>query len=439
MKIVVANSVGRLDNGDHVVLFPSRWDCNTGAGKAFAYYPYELAYLSKLIKSKTDHDVTFIDGNMPDPTKVAYGWNSEEYAERLLEIEPDVIVTECSALTFESMTNAVMPCKERYGTKLLLTGPYATYCPEGAKAVGWDATFAGEYEVNVLRWLWGMGPKEGYIDLDYLPWPEDNDIKRIDYWEYSNPCGNRPGLIQVYPTRGCPLSCTFCAVPLYYGGHGKVAKSHRTRDIEDVCSEIQYLASRYNSLFLGCFFNEETHNANPKWFTAFCRALIDKGLNEFMYDAMCGYWPFTEEMVQLAAHAGYKQLRIGVENLSDESGKAIKKNVNIDKLQQFMEWCKSYGIRVYGTFQIGAPGSTQDSDLFTMAQARKWRRDGLMSVWQCSISTPQPGTPFHQQCKANGWLVTEDLSRYNGVEPVVSYPHYPAEEIRTTRDLVCQT
>lgn len=32
-----------------------------------------------------------------------------------------------------------------------------------------------------------------------------------------------------------------------------------------------------------------------------------------------------------------------------------------------------------------------------------------------------------------GWLLTEDLSRFNGYTPVLSYPDYPAERIMAVR------
>lgn len=50
-----------------------------------------------------------------------------------------------------------------------------------------------------------------------------------------------------------------------------------------------------------------------------------------------------------------------------------------------------------------------------------------------STSTPQPGTPFYAQAKQEGWLLTEDLSYYNGFYPVLSYPEYPAERIMQVR------
>jgi radical SAM superfamily enzyme YgiQ (UPF0313 family) len=246
----------------------------------------------------------------------------------------------------------------------------------------------------------------------------------------SNPL---PGLVQLYPTRGCPMACTFCVVPIYYGGHGKSYKSHRQRDPENVCDEIEYLAEKYRGRFNGCFFNEETHNANMEWLTRFAETLIRRRLNGFAYDAMCGYWPFTEESIDLLARAGYQQIRFGVESTSELVGRKIKKTMHLEKLERFMGWCRSAGIQCYGTFQIGAPGSSEETDRATMADLGRWFEEGLMQRWQVSTSTPQPGTPFYKEAIDNGWLLTEDLARFDGFNPVLDYPDYPADRIAAVR------
>jgi len=419
MRIVIANTVGKLDNGQHVIPFPSRWDY---AGKEhwFSYYPYELAYTSTLLKRELpDADVIMIDGNHEQ-------LGVEEYIARLRPLQPDVLITECSALTYPAMTRVMQAGEAK---RAILTGPYGMHNPHKALSDGWDDVLFGEYEHLVLAALKansGIVYDGKYLDLDYLPWPEDDDISRINYSEYSNPM---PGLIQVYPTRGCPLSCTFCVVPMYYGGHGHSHKSHRTRDVNDVCDELEYLAMKYHGRFNGAFFNEETHNANVEWLASFAETLIRRGLNRYHYDAMCGYWTFTEDLVKLLARAGYCYIRVGIESLNQNVGKSIKKVVFEDKLITFLEWCKAAGIRVYGTSQIGAQGSSEEADLQTLVGLWKLKRDGLLHRWQHSVSTPQPGTPFYEQVKAGGYLLTEDVQRYNGVEPVVSWPHYPADRI----------
>jgi len=429
MKIVIANTVGRLDNGQHVIPFPSRWDY-AGAEHWFSYYPYELAYTSTLLKRELPGaDVVMVDGNHEQ-------LNAEQYIERLRPLAPDVLITESSALTYPAITRVMQALKKDLPhLEGHLSGPYGMYNKDAAHHDGWNFVHIGEYEQMTAFALGADVPGTTYIDLDWLPWPEDNDISRINYSEYSNPY---PGMIQVYPTRGCPLSCTFCVVPMYYGGHGKSHKSHRTRDVEDVCDELEYLAGKYNGRFTGAFFNEETHNANTEWLASFAEALIRRGLNQYHYDAMCGYWTFTEDLVKLLAKAGYCYIRVGIESLNQQVGKSIKKVVFEDKLTTFLEWCKAAGIRVYGTSQIGAQGSSEEADLQTLEGLWSLKQRGLLHRWQHSVSTPQPGTPFYEQVKQGGWLLTEDITQLNGVQACVSWPHYPAERINYVKGVYSQ-
>jgi anaerobic magnesium-protoporphyrin IX monomethyl ester cyclase len=137
--------------------------------------------------------------------------------------------------------------------------------------------------------------------------------------------------------------------------------------------------------------------------------------------------------VQLLARAGYRQIRIGIESTSEAVGKSIHKTMHVEKVERLLGWLREAGIGAYGTFQVGAPGSTEETDRATLLDLARWQQTGLMQKWQVSTSTPQPGTPFYAQAKREGWLLTEDISRYDGWQPVVSYPHYPAERIFAMR------
>lgn len=419
MRIVIANGPGKLDSGPGVILFPSRWDSAVPHAR-FQFYPYELGYLSTLLKREMpEAETTLIDGNL-------HGWDGDRYAAEIASLGPDVLVSECSALTYPTMTRIV---QDAGVSTSILCGPMGTHDPGRATADGWSHVIAGEYEAKALALLQGKPKPTGYIDLDWLPWPEDEDIRRIDYYECNH---YAPGIVQLYASRGCPLACAFCAVPTYYGGHGKSHRSHRTRNVEDVCAEIEYLAQRYPT-FGGCYFNEEAHNADVDWLMSLCEALIAHGLNRYQYDAMCGYWTMTEEIVKAMASAGYKQFRFGVESTSEAVGKAIKKTMHLERIEELLGWLKKHGINAYGTFQIGALGSTEATDRATLADLKRWRDSGLMQKWQVSTSTPQPGTPFYATAEAEGWLLSDDVRRFDGYHSVVSYPHYTAERIMDVR------
>jgi anaerobic magnesium-protoporphyrin IX monomethyl ester cyclase len=441
MNIVIANGPGRLDNGQEVILFPSRWDSGIPNGKKpFAFYPYELCLLSALLKRELpQHNIKFLDGNLE-------GWDGDRYIQEIAKLEPDVLICECSALTYPTMTRVMQGVKrldDKDGTfQAVLCGPMANDAQTRRTGVsdGWGPIITGEYELKVLEYLDVTVPPEartdaGLISLDWLPWPEDEDVDRTRYREINHyiDYATDDAIVDLYATRGCPLSCTFCVVPTYYGGHGKTSRSHRCRDVQDVCDEIEYLAAKYPN-FKGCYFNEEAHSANPEWLASFCEALIKRGLNNYNYDAMCGMWTFTPELVQLCAAAGYKQIRFGMESTSENVGKAIKKTIHKDKTEQFLRWLKEAGIGAYCTIMVGAMGSTEASDLATIRDVKEWIKRGMIQKWQLSTSTPQPGTPFWDLAKKNGWLLTENPEHLDGYRACVSFPEYPANRIQIVRD-----
>lgn len=79
MNIVIANGPGRLDNGSDVILFPSRWDSAVPSAP-FRFYPYELAYLSTLLKRELPGaKVTMLDGNIK-------GWGLISMCRRLISL-----------------------------------------------------------------------------------------------------------------------------------------------------------------------------------------------------------------------------------------------------------------------------------------------------------------------------------------------------------------
>lgn len=402
MKVVIATAIGRLDDGRDTVLFPSRSDAAVH-GKDWDYYPYELAYLSSLLKREGYPDTVLVDGCREK-------LNAAAYIPRLVDLRPDVLVMELTEMTYKSSTRVAQAVKEATGARLILTGPHGMYKPKEAHADGWDEVIFGEYEAKVLALLNGAALPIGYIDLDWLPWPEDDDISRIWYREAQDPL---PGMVQTYPTRGCPMSCTFCVVPMYYGGHGSTSKSHRVRDPENVCDEIEYLAHKYAGQFNGCFFNEENHSTNTDWLAQFAETLIRRGLNKYAYDAMSGYWTYTEELVKLMARAGYKQIRIGIESIDPAVWKAVHKAAPVERIERFMEWCKAAGVDVMGTFQMGAPGSTPQSDQRTRAKIREWQHNGLMRRIQVSTTQAHPGTPLYEMALEQGALMSDDFEQYD--------------------------
>jgi radical SAM superfamily enzyme YgiQ (UPF0313 family) len=411
-----------------MIHYPSRW--TTGVKRAsFVWYPWELSYLSSLLKRRTKHDIKMVDGCL-------LGLDWEKYARLIAGEKPDYLVIESSSRTLNEDLKLCRAVKKASGARIIITGQHASAYPAELcdKA---DFVCIGEYEFTVLDIVNGVdrsdikglypNPGREPCDVNELPWPEDEDIKRIDYC-IPGPPGLRYRQIQAYASRGCPFRCSFCVCSnLYYN-----KPTWRPRDRDDVVNEIKYLKEKYKGRMEGVFFDEEVHNFSREKTIELCDKIAAAGLNDLKYTAMCMYRTLDDEVLAKMKKAGYYQLRIGIETASEKVAQSIGMTgkVDIEKLVRVLESAKKSGIDIFGTFLIGGPGATKEEDQKTIDLMKDLLKKELICELQISICTPQPGTPFFILAEKKGWLLTKDWQRFDGTsESVVNYPQYSKDEI----------
>jgi anaerobic magnesium-protoporphyrin IX monomethyl ester cyclase len=425
-RVLIANSVGVDGDGNKYILFPSRWTANVGKTKSFNFYPYELGYLSSILKKNKKLSVKMVDGNYED-------LSAEKYFEKYQSFEPKYLVMETSSVVYKYDLRFALWFKAKFGTKLIFCGQHPSAFPKEVLDDGVDFVATGEYEIAVEKLISGKKPDKidgiyprpvkELMDIKKLPFPEDDDISRMNYTRIGG-CDYKE--IEFFATRGCPMSCNFCvARQTYYG-----KPNFRVRNVDDVIKEIKYLKNKYPEME-GIFFDEENHNSSKKFVMDLCRAIIKNKLQNLKYDAMCGYWTFDEEMMGMMRKAGYYKIRIGIETASLKTARGMVKNVNIDRIIEVLEMAKKVGMRMYATFTFGSPDSDLREDGKTLTLIDKLTKEGLLWDFQASICTPQPGTPFFNLLKNKKYLLTEDWQKYNGNTAVYEYPDYKKNEIES--------
>ncbi|MDH5541497.1 MAG: B12-binding domain-containing radical SAM protein [Nitrospinota bacterium] len=432
MKIVLSNSVGIGSDGERYVHFPSRWSAVESPSwydhrkGRMTFYPFMLAYGSALLKRETEFDVKFLDPNLND-------WNHSESLKNIVNEKPDWLVMESSTLSFDMDMKLALAAREECGCKLIFAGQHPSAFPEEALKAGADVVCIGEYEFTLLEFFKSAHPEKvagiypngrrELADPNLLPWPEDDDVRRIDYIE---PVVSRYREVEMFSSRGCPLACNFCvASNVYYGGAG----SWRPRNVDDVTNEIAAMKSKYPEME-GVFFDDEIHNGRKEFTMELCRSIVDKGLDTLKYNAMCGYWNMDSEMLSAMKRAGYYRLRVGIETADSGVAKRIGKSHSMKRLYRALECAASEGIEVYGTFTYGATGSSAESDRGTTELVKDLLRKGLLCDIQISICTPQPGTPFFKEARESGRLAGDDWKKFDGGRNVIAgYPHYSSKEI----------
>lgn len=429
MKVAVCNSVGIDADGYAMIHSPSRWTNSTKDLSIFTYYPWELAYTSSILKRDTDHEVKFFDGCLE---KLGH----QAYVDKVSDFGPDYLIMDSATRTIEADSRFAKEIKRRFGTKLIFCGPHATTFPDEVGEYA-DYVVLREYELVVRDILQNKNAKDipglypnnklrPPLDVNDLPLPEDDDVSRLAYGMPGEPSSEYLE-IQAYASRGCPLSCSFCVC----GNISYSRPNWRPRDPQNVVMELQTLRRRYPHLE-GIFFDEEVHNGSKKYILELTKAIRDNGLADLKYDVMCGQWPMDEEVLDSMKSAGYYMIRLGIETAGEHAaqGMILGKKFNVPRLRQLMKYGSSIGLKFYGTFTFGGQGATDECDKKTIALINDLIDDGSLWRFQLSISTPQPGTPFYNWAKSNGYLIEMDWKRFDGGNCcVVNLPGYSSEQV----------
>jgi len=186
-------------------------------------------------------------------------------------------------------------------------------------------------------------------DLDKLPVPDYDD-----YFEQlrasSLKLSEKPTLL-FETSRGCwwgeKLHCTFC-------GLNGATMAYRSKSAERALDELIYLTGRHP----GCSVNAVDNILDMKYFKTLIKLLAegDYGFGLF-YEVKSN---LRKEQLRLLREAGVKTIQPGIESLSDNILKIMRKGVTALQNIQFLKWCAELNLKVVYNLIWGFPGESPD-------------------------------------------------------------------------------
>lgn len=186
-------------------------------------------------------------------------------------------------------------------------------------------------------------------DMDDLPFIDRSLLK---YQYRQNLAGIElmdSKLATTFFTRGCPYSCTYCAVSKFTNNR------YRTKSPEHLVEEFSYLSSQGYSEIA---FVDDNFSLNLKNVLNFCKLLRKENLDinwhtEMRVDKVSR--AFFEQM----ALSGCKSICFGIESANQRILNYYKKSITPDQSLRAIKMAKEAGIDfVIGLFMIGAPYET---------------------------------------------------------------------------------
>ena len=288
------------------------------------------------------------------------------------------------------------------GKTVVMGGPHVTLLPEEAAqhahaiATGFaDASWPAllhDFAVGRLQARYAQDTAD--IDLAHVPQPR-RDVLRLQRY--------LPVPV-VLASRGCPNTCSFCAIPVLWG------RRFHHRPVQAVIDELRSLGSK-TVLFIDPALAEDEAYARE-----LLTAMIPLGLRWAGLTTVT--MALNPALLDLACRSGCMGLLVGFETLSQRNLQAIGKRFNL--AHRYLEAVRAMHarcIRVLGTFVFGL--DSDDADVF--ARTADFVEAAQIDLVRYAVFTPFPGTPVFRKLEREGRILTRDWSRYT-TEEVVFQP-----------------
>ncbi|TRZ77256.1 MAG: radical SAM protein [Deltaproteobacteria bacterium] len=244
---------------------------------------------------------------------------------------------------------------------------------------------------------------ERIADLDSLPLPDYSLI--TDYFDrYTAPYPSiaSPSML-IMCTRGCPYACSFCSSPVTWD------RKVTFRSTDSVIKEIKLLKEMFDVKEI--FFQDDTLNARPAWFTELCDKIIEHGLHRGIY-YKCAFRAnrnlVTMELLQKAKAANVWMIFYGVESGNQDILRAMKKQVTLDEIRHAFRLTREAGIYSYASMMIGNSGETSATVQDSLTLLDEIQPD----FGEFAIAAPFPGSELYAVALKKGHITQTDFKKY---------------------------
>lgn len=317
----------------------------------------------------------------------------EEEVESIdFEYECDLVGISCMTANAPRAYELSQEFKNR-GKTVILGGVHPTILPDEAL----------QYADSVV-----IGEAEGVWETLLTDF-QNNDLK-ITYFEPTPDLGkyipknfskiNKNRLYHLFPimtTRGCPYNCDFCCVTNLFG------KAIRHIPIENVVRDIKESGAK-NFMFL-----DDNIIGHPKYAKELFKAIKPLKI-KWGGQASVSLLTKDNDLLQLAADSGCKILFFGIESVSVEQIKTMRKAIkDIKDLEIAFKKIKKMGILIHASMVFGFDNDT----INVFDETVHFLRKNKVSTVSFNVLTPYPGTKTYEDLKNENRLITVDWRYYD--------------------------
>lgn len=266
-----------------------------------------------------------------------------------------------------------------------------------------------------------LNPQRSTIaNLDELPPPAYHLLPMERYFQINVPFSPVPKgkrVIQILTSRGCPISCSFCASTNLY-------KKYRTHSVERVIREIRDLQKEYNVDEVQ--FADDNLLLDGKRATDLMEAMSSLSVswctpNGTMVNTI------NVSLLKKMKQAGLYQITLSVDSANVRSLKEIHhKPVDLNRVPGLIQACRDLGIWTHGTLVVGMPGETLEEIEASLDRVLDEYAFTSISTF---IAQAIPGSELYHLALENGWIRRDDAWVIDSTKQRMSLSGLPAERI----------
>ncbi|UCH72089.1 MAG: radical SAM protein [Thermoplasmatales archaeon] len=371
----------------------------SGINKATIYPPLGLIYMSTILEQE-GHNSRVIDANMS-------GMNNKKIMNIISSEDPSIIGVSANVVTERAALELLTLIKKEFKNKTIIAGgPHPTTLPETFLS-NCDIVIRGEGERTILDIFEG----KKLASVDGISFKTNKKIvhnksrqliKNLDEIPFPNYHLLEPGLkkyicrarkLPVAPlitSRGCPYQCVYCNKNIF-------GYTYRYRSPKNILEEIDHLVNEFGVKQIDILDDNFTlHTENTE-------KILDM-IIERNYDIVINCQngiradTLTKKIIHKMKLAGVFKVGIGIESGNKEILQKIKKQLNLSKVKQVIQWFRDERIVTHGFFMLGLPWDNPQTMQETINFAIKSDPD----IANFSITIPFPGTPLYTYIKKNG-------------------------------------
>jgi anaerobic magnesium-protoporphyrin IX monomethyl ester cyclase len=191
---------------------------------------------------------------------------------------------------------------------------------------------------------------------------------------------------------GCPYGCNFCG-----GRNSKSLRVIRTRNIESVISEIEFLHKTYG--YTGFMFYDDELNVNKNLINlmnSITELQMKLGV-EFRLRGFIKSELFNDEQAKAMYGAGFRWVLCGCEAASPRILININKRATVDDNTKVIDTCRRHNLKIKTLMSIGHAGESQQ----TIIDIHDWLLKVKPNDFDCTVITTYPGSPYYDEAIKN--------------------------------------